>query len=84
MKYILTKRKEVNNKNTAFIYTKENETVTYSATTPTIISWIKTNVKTFETKDVDGSYTKVKVVEDFLKSPSNNGTTDNIDSLPKY
>jgi hypothetical protein len=84
MSRTLIKRKEKDGKNIEFHYKKDNDEATYKVTVEQIIKYINNKTFYFFTKDEDGSLVLVEVVSDYVKSPSNNGKSDNIDNLPKY
>lgn len=98
MKRIITKRKEENGVNIEFQITpkfdNKIEPLFYKEKIPTtislnnIISDIKSSKK-YYTKNLDESLSEVIVkggdkVEEYISSPSNDGTFDNIDKLSTY
>lgn len=84
MNRTLIKRKEKDGKNVEFHYKKDGDETTYKVTIENIVKYITNKTFEFFTKDEDGSLVLVTVVSDYVKSPSNDGKSDNIDNLPKY
>lgn len=85
MSRILIKRKVKDGKNIEFHYVNtNNEKVPYKVTIETIVKYINDKTFEFHTKDEDSSLVIVEVVSDYIKSPSNDGKSDNVDSLPTY
>jgi len=84
MSRILIKRKEKDGKNVEFHYENSEDGKVYSVTIENIVKYINNKTYVFHTKDKDGTLVLVNVVSDYIKSPSNDGKSDNVDSLPTY